>query len=96
LRGQRVLGEADVIAFDSSVSLAVANLARRDAARLMLGATADEAAAQLAGAASRGMAVARLVTGDSVSSPRAAEERALLMARGIAVLTVPGVATVGR
>jgi uroporphyrin-III C-methyltransferase/precorrin-2 dehydrogenase/sirohydrochlorin ferrochelatase len=91
LRGQRLLGEADVIVHDTMTSEAVLDLARRDAERETIG--ADHAAgARLVELARAGKRVVRLHQGDPRHSAAARAEVAALAEAGVAWETVPGVA----
>ena len=88
LRGQRLLGEADVIVHDDHVGAAVLELARRDADREPAGAAPAERLIALARAGRR---VVRLVVGSP--APDGAEASALASA-GVTFELVPGVAGV--
>ena len=98
LRGQRVLGEADVIVHDRLVTPEVLDLARRDAERIYVGkARANhclkqhEINALLVRLAREGKRVVRLKGGDPFVFGRGGEEVAALRAAGIAHEVVPGV-----
>jgi len=91
LRGQRLLGEADVILRDDQVADAVIDLARRDAERVRLGAEED-GAARLIELASAGKRVVRLYAGDPRATGAAQADAAALAAAGLACEIVPGIA----
>jgi uroporphyrin-III C-methyltransferase/precorrin-2 dehydrogenase/sirohydrochlorin ferrochelatase len=91
LRGQRLLGEADVILHDDQVADAVIDLARRDAERLRLG-PEDDGAARLIGLAHAGKRVVRLYAFDPRATAAARADAAALAAAGIAYDIVPGIA----
>ncbi len=98
LRGQRLLGEADVIVHDRLVSDAVLALARRDAERMFVGkARADHCVPQekinalLVRLAREGKRVVRLKGGDPLVFGRGGEEAEALAQAGVAFEIVPGV-----
>ena len=98
LRGQRLLGEADVIVHDRLVTADVLDLARRDAARIYVGkARANHCFKQheindlLVRLAREGNRVVRLKGGDPFVFGRGGEEVAALRAAGVPFAVVPGV-----
>jgi uroporphyrin-III C-methyltransferase/precorrin-2 dehydrogenase/sirohydrochlorin ferrochelatase len=91
LRGQRLLGEADVIVHDADPPGPVLDLARRDAERLPLGAD-EPAGARLIALAQAGRRVVRLHHADPRISAAALAEAAALAAADVACELVPGVA----
>jgi uroporphyrin-III C-methyltransferase/precorrin-2 dehydrogenase/sirohydrochlorin ferrochelatase len=99
LKAVRAMHTADVILFDDLVSADVLELARREAKRLLVGLRGREDRCQvephdlMVRLARAGKNVVRLESGDLMSSGRTGEEGAWLMAKGIAVEVVPGVAT---
>ena len=74
LRAQRVLGEADVILFDSSVSPAVLDLARRDAERLPVAGDAGDELIRLARAGQRVVRLGRALDVDRLATRLAEAE----------------------
>jgi len=97
-RAARLLGEADVVVADRVSADPILALARPGAERVYVGRTAGgkawttEAIVDLLAARSRdGRRVVRLKSGDPFVCSRAAEEVALLVARGIACSVTPGV-----
>ena len=98
LRGQRLLGEADVIVHDRLVGDAVLDLARRDAERVYVGkARANHCLPQegindlLIRLAREGKRVVRLKGGDPFIFGRGGEEAEALAAAGVRCEVVPGV-----
>jgi len=98
LRGQRLLGEADVIVHDRLVSDEVLALARRDAERMFVGkARADHCVPQqeinalLVRLAHAGKRVVRLKGGDPLVFGRGGEEAEALAQAGVSFEIVPGV-----
>jgi uroporphyrin-III C-methyltransferase / precorrin-2 dehydrogenase / sirohydrochlorin ferrochelatase len=91
LRGQRLLGEADVIVHDRQVSDAVLDLARRDAALILVDAEGPSGA-RLVDLARAGKRVVRLHAGDARMFAPGGAEAAALAAAGIPFEVVPGVA----
>jgi uroporphyrin-III C-methyltransferase/precorrin-2 dehydrogenase/sirohydrochlorin ferrochelatase len=99
LKARRLLQRADVVAYDALVSPEVLGLARRDAARVRL--DVDSAGASLAGIAvgqrlvaeaRTGRNVVRLRGADGPAGVRDSEEAEALIAAGMVVELVPGVA----
>ena len=86
LKAHRKLHEADVIVHDDRVSPAILEMARRDAVRIPVAAPSDILPVLLAETA-KGLHVVRLN-----ANGRTAVEHAALLAAGIAVDVVPGVA----
>ncbi len=84
LRGQRLLGEADIVVHDIPAPDAVLDLARRDAERL------DASGAELLAMAQAGRRVARLYAGNAATSASAVADAELLAANGIPFEIVPG------
>jgi len=87
LRSVRALQSADVILFDSEVTAAVLDFARREARRMMIGAHDDaESAATMIALAKAGRRVVRLI-GTSVAGAEA--ETAACRAAGVTVEVMP-------
>lgn len=98
LRAMRILQSADVILYDRLVSSEVLQLARREAARILVGKTGggvhcrqDDINALMVKLAIDGQRVVRLKGGDPMIFGRAGEEIAACRAAGIPVEVVPGV-----
>jgi uroporphyrin-III C-methyltransferase / precorrin-2 dehydrogenase / sirohydrochlorin ferrochelatase len=98
LRAQRLLMEADVIAYDALVPEAVVALGRRDAERISVGKrkgchskSQREISDLLVSLALEGKRVVRLKAGDPLIFGRAGEELAALRDAGISHEVVPGV-----
>ncbi len=98
LRALRAMQEADVLVYDSLVSDAVLDLARRDATRIFVGKrkgahtrTQDEINAIIRHHANSGHKVARLKGGDPAIFARLGEELHALRDAGIAFEVIPGV-----
>ncbi|MBS0561835.1 MAG: uroporphyrinogen-III C-methyltransferase [Proteobacteria bacterium] len=98
LRGQRLLGEADVIVHDRLVGDGVLDLARRDAERIYVGKARanhclkqEEINALLVRLARAGRRVVRLKGGDPFVFGRGGEEAEALEEAGIPYEVVPGV-----
>jgi uroporphyrin-III C-methyltransferase / precorrin-2 dehydrogenase / sirohydrochlorin ferrochelatase len=89
LRGQRLLGEADVVVHDEGASAAVLDLARRDAERVVL---AGPDAALLIALAREGKMVVRVLAG---AAEDGGPEAAAVAAAGADVAVVPGIAGAG-
>jgi len=95
IRAVRALQAADVILFGEGMSGEVLELARREARRMRIDERESHAqviAARMAELAGPGRHVVRLVAGDPMRRPRAAEIARLLEGAGITVEIVPGVA----
>ena len=88
LRAQRLMGEADLVVAGPDVATAVLDLARRDAARLVLTPRADPVPALVA-AGRQGQRVARLLAGDGRA--QSTNEALALTGAGIAWSFIPGV-----
>lgn len=88
LQAVRALQGADVILISEGVSAEVLDLARREARRLLAGEGGD-AVGRLVRLARRGRRVVRLLPGDGLSGPAAAEVAALTAA-GLRPAVVPG------
>jgi len=98
LRAAEVLRRADIVFHDELVTAEIVALARAGAERIPVGKRRghpgigqDEINRQLAGAARRGLTVARLKGGDPFVFGRGGEELEYLRARDIPVVVVPGV-----
>ena len=98
LRGQRLLGEADVVVHDRLGTDAVLDLARRDARRIFVGKRRanhclrqEEINELLVALAREGHKVVRLKGGDPFIFGRGGEEAEALAAAGIGFEVVPGV-----
>jgi uroporphyrin-III C-methyltransferase/precorrin-2 dehydrogenase/sirohydrochlorin ferrochelatase len=98
LRGQRLLGEADVIVHDRLAGTETLDLARRDADRIYVGKARanhcmkqEDINALLVALARQGRKVVRLKGGDPFIFGRGGEEAEALRAAGVAVEVVPGV-----
>src|SRR5690606_21056262 len=98
LRAQRLLMEADVIAYDALVPEAVVAMGRRDAERIPVGKrkgchtkTQAEINALLVRLGREGRRVVRLKSGDPLVFGRAGEEMAALREAGVSYEVVPGV-----
>jgi uroporphyrin-III C-methyltransferase/precorrin-2 dehydrogenase/sirohydrochlorin ferrochelatase len=98
LRGQRLLGEADVVVHDRLVTDAVLDLARRDAERIFVGKQRanhclrqEEINALLVRLGQEGRKVVRLKGGDPFVFGRGGEEAEALAAAGVAFEVIPGV-----
>jgi uroporphyrin-III C-methyltransferase/precorrin-2 dehydrogenase/sirohydrochlorin ferrochelatase len=98
LRGQRLLGEADIIVHDRLVTNAVLDLARRDARRIFVGKQRanhclrqDEINALLVELGRQGHKVVRLKGGDPFIFGRGGEEAEALAEAGVAFEVIPGV-----
>ncbi len=101
LRALRTLQSADIILVDDLVTPDIAEFARREAKKMLVGTPADgpscrqdEIIASVISLARAGKRVAWLIGGDSVSGTRASEKIAACRAAGIAVEVVPGVGAV--
>lgn len=97
-RAARLLGEADVVVADRHSTDPVVALARPDAERCYVGRTPEgdawplhKVVDMLEAHAAAGRTVVRLKSGDVFVCSRAAEEAAALLARGVRVVTTPGV-----
>lgn len=88
LRAQRLLQEADIIAYDPFVPMALVDMGRRDAERLDAGSA--RAAPLIARLARQGKRIAWLVAGDAAQLDR--PRLAALRRAGIDYTIVPGVA----
>jgi uroporphyrin-III C-methyltransferase/precorrin-2 dehydrogenase/sirohydrochlorin ferrochelatase len=89
LRAQRVLGEADVVVYDSDIPEAIVASGRRDAERIVVVST-DDVAQLLVREARAGRRVVRLVSG---AGPSAAADEAGLRAAGILFEIIPGISS---
>jgi len=83
LRGQRLLGEADIVVHDDDTQ-AVLDLARRDAERLLA------TGAQLVALAQAGKRVVRLFAGNATTAASAKADAAALAQAGVPFEIVPG------
>ena len=90
LRAQRVLQGADIVVHDPDVPVAIIDLGRRDAERIVLDASAD-VAALLTGLAEKGRRVVRLIAGDARSNAAVENEIAAARRAGIFTSLVPGI-----
>ncbi|GMV22319.1 MAG: uroporphyrinogen-III C-methyltransferase [Vicinamibacterales bacterium] len=96
VRGQQVLGDADVVVYDRDVTRLL-RLARPDAERIEVGAPAEGATAQdaiamlIADKAREGLLVARLKWGDPFLFGSGAKEALFLHEQGVPFEVVPGV-----
>jgi len=86
LRGQRLLGEADVIVHDRPAPEPVLDLARRDAERLVA------SSASLIALAQSGKRVVRLYPGNAATSAPAIADAEMLAANNLPFEIVPGIA----
>jgi uroporphyrin-III C-methyltransferase / precorrin-2 dehydrogenase / sirohydrochlorin ferrochelatase len=100
LRAVRALQSADVILFDTLVSTAILDFARREAKKMLVGKTGyapscrqDDINALMVSFAKAGRRVVRLKGGDPMVFGRADEEIAACRAAGVAVEVVPGITT---
>jgi uroporphyrin-III C-methyltransferase/precorrin-2 dehydrogenase/sirohydrochlorin ferrochelatase len=84
LRGQRLLGEADIVVYDDPAPAAVLDLARRDAERVL---ATD---AHLPALAHAGKRVVRLYTGNAATAASAVADAAMLAEAGVPFDIVPG------
>lgn len=98
LKAVRALQAADVVLFDDLVPTDVLDLARREAARMLVGKRGGRAScrqedinALLVRLAASGKRVVRLKSGDPMVFGRAGEELGELRRAGVAVEVVPGV-----
>jgi uroporphyrin-III C-methyltransferase/precorrin-2 dehydrogenase/sirohydrochlorin ferrochelatase len=85
LRGQRLLGEADIVVHDHPAPEPVLDLARRDAERMLSG------SADLAALAQAGKRVVRLYAGNAATAAPALADAAALGAAGVPFEIVPGI-----
>lgn len=98
LRAVRALQSADVIVFDDGVAAEILDFARREAKKMLVASTGDEASRRrddidsLIALAKAGRRIVRLIAGDAISSGYAGEEIAACRASGIPVEVVPGIA----
>ena len=96
LRAARALRSADVILFDHQVSADILDFSRREAKKMLVGATDGEQSIALAlRFATHGKRVVRLVAGDPLRSPNAAPELTVYRAAGVEIELIPGIADVG-
>jgi uroporphyrin-III C-methyltransferase/precorrin-2 dehydrogenase/sirohydrochlorin ferrochelatase len=96
LRAARALRSADVILFDHQISADILDFSRREAKKMLVGATDGEQSIALAVMfAKRGRRVVRLVAGDPMRSPTTAPELTAYRAAGVEIELIPGIADVG-
>ena len=98
LRAVRALQAADIILVDELVSPDILDFARREAKKMLVGATGDGSACEqdemnglMVALAKAGRRVVRLTGGETTTFGRAREEIAVCRAAGIAVEIVPGI-----
>jgi uroporphyrin-III C-methyltransferase/precorrin-2 dehydrogenase/sirohydrochlorin ferrochelatase len=98
LRAVRALQTADIILVDELVSSDILDFARREAKKMLVGATGDGSACEqdemnglMVALAKAGRRVVRLTGGEATTFGRAREEIAVCRAAGIAVEIVPGI-----
>ena len=103
LRGVRALQSADVILYEDRVSRDVLDFARREARKLLLGASGFASTPGIAAVDPAILALARagkhvvlLTAGDPFGSGRGSTEVAACAAAGITIEVVPGIAEAGR
>jgi uroporphyrin-III C-methyltransferase/precorrin-2 dehydrogenase/sirohydrochlorin ferrochelatase len=96
LRAARALRSADVIFFDEQVSADILDFSRREARKMLIRPSDDDATAAtgalVIGLARSGKHVVRLIAGDPASGTEAADEIATYRAAGVHLELVPGIA----
>jgi len=90
VKALRILQDADLVVHDQAVSPEILDRIRRDASRIVVGTSKDDANRQMIEAAQSGQRVVRLAGGDGLA-PGLSEELAALRESGITCLVVPGV-----
>jgi uroporphyrin-III C-methyltransferase / precorrin-2 dehydrogenase / sirohydrochlorin ferrochelatase len=98
LKALRALQSADVVLYDDLVSLAIVDMARREAEKILVGKRGykpscrqDHTVSLLVSLACQGKRVVRLKGGDPMIFARANEEIAALRAAGVPIEIIPGV-----
>src|SRR5262249_34849434 len=96
LRAARALRSADVILFDDQVSADILDFSRREAKKMLIGATDGERSTALAVMfAKRGKRVVRLVAGDPLRSLTLVPELTAYRGAGVELELIPGIEHVG-
>ena len=90
VKALRILQDADLVVHDQAVSPEILDRIRRDASRIVVGTSKDDANRQMIEAAQSGQRVVRLAGGDGLALGLS-EELAALRESGITCLVVPGV-----